>query len=96
MLNGRELDGVWVSEEFKKAVEKGYTNVRMQEVWHFESSTVYNKSTKEGCLFPPYIDYFIKIKQESSGYPTHAQSEAEKQRYINDYFEHEGINSTPL
>lgn len=37
-----------------------------------------------------------KIKQESSVTPAHAQSDAEKERYIDDYFEQEGINLDPF
>ena len=87
----RELEGVWVSEELKKAVEMGYTNVRMTEVWHFEQSTQYDKRTQSGGLFASYINAFMRIKQESSGFPTYVQTETDRQAYVNAYLDHEGI-----
>ena len=34
---------------------------------------------------------FLKYKQEASGYPDHIQSESDKDNYINEYYEKEGI-----
>lgn len=42
-------------------------------------------------MFKPYINMFLKIKQEASGWPSHCISEEEKEKYIKDYFEKEGI-----
>ena len=33
----------------------------------------------------------MKLKQESSGYPQHIQTDEEQNKYIEDYFQHEGI-----
>lgn len=79
----RAINGTWVSVELMKALEKGYRIVSIDQVWHFP-----NKSDE---LFRLYIDTFLKIKQESSGYPAWCQSNEEKNRYIDDYFENEGI-----
>ena len=38
-----------------------------------------------------YINTFLKLKQESSGYPQNVKSEEEKQAYIDQYLDHEGI-----
>ncbi|XP_028393192.1 uncharacterized protein LOC114517603 [Dendronephthya gigantea] len=83
----RSIQGTWVSVELQKAIEKGYRVLRVHEVWHFE-----NQSSE---LFKDYVDTFLKIKQESSGYPSECQTEEEKQRYIQQYFEHEGIHLDP-
>ena len=48
-------------------------------------------SQKEGGLFTKYINTFLKLKQESSGYPQNVTSEKERQEYIDNYFNHEGI-----
>ena len=89
------MDGVWVSEEIKKAVEMGYTNIRMSEVWHYDNFTVYDPNTRKGGLFSNYIDAFMQIKQESSGYPAHVKSDEDREKYIADYFAHEGIKLDP-
>ena len=79
----RALQGTWVSEEVKKAIEKGYTILRMHEVYHFKSS-----STQ---LFEEYVNTFLKLKQEASGWPAHCLTQESKKEYINNYLEHEGI-----
>jgi len=35
---------------------------------------------------------FLKLKQESTGYPSWVQSEEHKNKYIDDYWRAEGIN----
>ncbi|GIY64707.1 probable DNA polymerase [Caerostris extrusa] len=57
----RALTGTWVSEEVKLAKRKGYIIAEIYEVYHFPSTS--------DCLFKHYIDLFLKIKQESSGWP---------------------------
>jgi hypothetical protein len=41
--------------------------------------------------FAEYINMFLKLKQESYGYPSWVQSEADKDKYIEDYRCAEGI-----
>lgn len=60
-----------------------YTLQRIHEVWHFSK-------TKKG-LFKDYVNMWWKIKQEASGWPKDDMTEEEKDQYIDDYFEHEGI-----
>lgn len=87
----RIFRGVWVSEELKKAVELGYTIIKIHEVWHFEETTQYDPETQKGGLFAEYINTFLKVKQESSGWPQGVKTAEEKDEYIKSYFEHEGI-----
>ena len=77
------LIGTWVSLEIDKALEKGYQVMEIYEVWHFPSSS--------SDLFKDYINTFLKIKQEASGWPSHCTTEESKQKYIQDYYIHEGI-----
>ena len=39
--------------------------------------------------------HVLKIKQEASGYPKHCVTDEQKQRYIDEYYEHEGIRLDP-
>ena len=64
-------------------MEKEYRMIEIQEVWHFEK--------KSDTLFKQYIDTFLKLKQENSGWPDWCLSEEDKQRYIQEYFEREGV-----
>ena len=42
-----------------------------------------------------YVNTFLKIKQEASGYPKDCVTEEQKQAYIEDYYDHEGIHLDP-
>ena len=79
----RQLEGVWVTCELIKALEKGYTIASIDEIWHFPK--------KSSTLFKGYVQKFLKSKQEASGYPAGVDTDQEKDAYISDYLLHEGI-----
>ncbi|XP_042906674.2 uncharacterized protein [Parasteatoda tepidariorum] len=79
----RALTGTWVTEEVKMALKKGYEITEVHEVYHFEET-----SSK---LFNSFIDLFLKIKQESSGWPAECATEDDKINYIEDYLRKEGV-----
>ena len=83
----RAMQGTWCSVELQKASEKGYQILQLHEVWHF--------SQPSDGLFADYINTFLKIKQEASGYPKGVTTEEQEQRYIEEYFEREGIRLDP-
>ncbi|MCG8079176.1 MAG: hypothetical protein JAY75_23495, partial [Candidatus Thiodiazotropha taylori] len=87
----REFVGTWVSIELFEALERGYQITEVYEVWHFPETTQYDKKTGQGGIFAGYIDTFLKIKQEASGYPDWCKTEADKEKFKQDYFEAEGI-----
>ena len=70
-----------------KAIEKGYEVLKIHEVWHWHQTT--------DKLFKDYVDTFLKLKQEASGYPKDCVTDEQKQRYIDEYYEHEGIHLDP-
>ena len=51
--------------------------------------TIQNK--KQVDLFTEYVNTFLKIKQEASGYPHWVKSDSDQDKYINDYLVNEGI-----
>jgi hypothetical protein len=75
----------------QEALKQGYKIVKIYEVWHWESKEQYDPINKTNGLFTDYVNTFLKIKQEASGYPKWVQSEADKDKYISDYYNHEGI-----
>ena len=81
--NERAIQGTWCSVELEKALEKGYRILQVHEVWHFPKSS-------DG-LFKEYVDTFLKIKQESSGYPKNCTTEEQRQQYVDEYLAVEGI-----
>ena len=89
------LEGVWVSAELAKAVDVGYKIIEITEVWHFDKTSTYDKETKSEGLFSEYINTFLKIKQECSGWPEGVNTQEEKDQYIREYYEAEGIHLDP-
>ena len=80
----RVLTGTWCTPELNKAIELGYQIQFIYEVWHFPQ-------TQEG-LFKDYVNTWLKIKQEASGWPEWVgDDETKRQRYIHDYHQNEGI-----
>ncbi len=54
---------------------------------HCDESAEYSVTPKypQG-LFGEYVDMFLKIKQEASGYPSWVQTDEDKEKFIEDYF----------
>jgi hypothetical protein len=87
----RALHGTWCTMEIKKAIQLGYEVISAQEVWHFPNPKQYDRSTKTGGLFAEYVNCFLKIKTEASGWPPGVVTEEQQDRYISDFFDCEGI-----
>ncbi|XP_063435835.1 uncharacterized protein LOC134716758 [Mytilus trossulus] len=88
----RSITGTYATPEVMVAKEKGYRVLKLYEVWHFPDDTQYDKNTNSGGLFTDYVQLFLKIKQEASGFPPHCQTEEDKREYIRLYKEKEGID----
>jgi len=65
----------------------GYVIKKIHEVWHF-------KKRQKG-LFANYVNIWLKIKQESAGYPAWCNTLEDKARYVNQYQQKEGIALDP-
>ena len=68
-------------------MQQGYQLLKIDEVWDFSEHT-------DG-LFNDYVDTFLKIKQESSGFPAECDTDEKKAQYITDYATKEGIRLYP-
>ena len=44
-VDDRSLSGTWVSVELQKAVQIGYTLLKVYEVWQYDTVTKYDPST---------------------------------------------------
>lgn len=88
----RVITGTWCTPEIQMAVKKGYKILKIYEVYHFEQSSQYDPLTVAGGLFAEYVNTFLKIKQEASGFPSDCDSEELKREYIRQYKENEGID----
>ena len=87
----RALEGTWVTLEVQEAQKLNYKIEKIEEVWHWAVQSEYDPETKSGGLFTSYIDTFLRIKQESSGYPSEDLSEEDKNEYVENYFQKEGV-----
>ena len=89
-IEERTLRGTWCTPEIQKAVEKSYKIIKIYEVWHFAPN-----QRREG-LFGKYVNTFLKLKQEASGWPVEVGDDPEKrQDYIANYLRHENIQLHP-
>ena len=81
----RGIRGTWCTPEIAVAVQKGYRITKIHEVWHFPPEQ------RVTGLFAAYVNTWLKIKQEASGWPRWCNTEEKKQQYIRNYHEREGI-----
>ena len=72
-----------------------YTLLKVCEVWQYDTVTKYDPITGEDGLFAPYMNTFMKMKMEASGYPSHSDTDQEKNKYIKRVRAHEGITLRP-
>ena len=79
----------WCTPEIQKAVELGYTLIKIHEVYHFPPER------RQVGLFAEYVNTWLKIKQESAGYPAWATTPTDKAHYVYQYKQREDINLDP-
>ena len=91
----RALTGTWVTLEIDKALALGYKMIEKYSAWHFEDTTQYNPEQGTGGLWAEYIDLWLKLKQEASGYPSWCTTQDQREQYVSDYKLHEGIQLDP-
>lgn len=91
----RCLVDTWLTPELQKAVELGYQLLEIYEVWHFEETAQFDKRQNRDGLFNKFVDTFYKLKTEGSGYPRSNMTEEEKNQFIEEFEEHEGIRLDP-
>jgi len=67
----------------------------MYEVWDYAEHSMYDPRTRTGGLFAEYINKFLRLKQQADGWPSWVKTEEDKDRYILEYEEKEGIKLDP-
>ena len=87
----RMFTHTYCTPELEVALNMGYILIQIHEVLLWPETEMYDPVTKQGGLFTQYINTFLKLKQEASGYPPHIKTEQEKDKYIQEYLDHEGI-----
>lgn len=69
----------WAAPELHLALEKGYKIQEVYETWQYPT-TQYDPSTKDGGLFASYVNMYLKMKVEASGFPGWCDTEEKKSR----------------
>jgi hypothetical protein len=59
----------WVVDEVRLAIDKGYRLIEVYKFYVYDV-TYFDPATGEEGLFVHYINTFLKLKAEASGYPT--------------------------
>uniref|UniRef100_A0A914I8M8 DNA-directed DNA polymerase n=1 Tax=Globodera rostochiensis TaxID=31243 RepID=A0A914I8M8_GLORO len=81
----------WVSAythvELNKALELGYVVTDLFEVWHYEDW--------DDTLFRSYVNTFVGLKVQASGWPDGCVTEEQRQAYLDDFWQTEGIRLDP-
>jgi G:T-mismatch repair DNA endonuclease (very short patch repair protein) len=91
----RAFIGTWVTLELDRACELGYEIVERYEAWHYEETAKYDRETRTNGLWSDFMDVWIKLKQEASGYPDTCTTPEAEAQYVEDYLQQEGIQLDP-
>jgi hypothetical protein len=91
----RAILGTWVTLEVQEALKRGYEIQEIYEVYHWGNTAVHDPTTGTGGLFSQYVQTFLKLKTEASGYPHHCKTPEEKQTFVRRFFEKEGVKLDP-
>jgi hypothetical protein len=91
----RAFVGTFVTLEVIRGIEAGYKVLKVFEVYHYDEFTQYSPETRTGGLFTDYVDTFLKIKTEASGYPSWCLTATDKELYVKNFYEHEGVRLDP-
>ena len=78
---------MWTTPEVELSINHGYRIVDIYEVLHWERSEMIDMKSKKGGIFNNYINMFLTIKAEASGYPNDVKSEEDKRKYIQEFEE---------
>ena len=79
----RAILGTWTTIEVIEAIRSGYVIKEIFQILHYEQ--------RDGSLFKSFIDTWLKVKVESSEYPSWVTTEDDKDRFVLNYKEKEGI-----
>ena len=83
----RAIDGTYVIAEVLLALEYGYKIIEIQELMEYQVSK---------NIFRKFISDLQAVKQQASGWPEGVKTTEEKSKFIEDYFETEGVRLDPL
>ena len=68
----------------------GYILIEIYEVLNWSENT-----SNEQRLFSNYINMFLQMKTQASGYPSNVTTHEQKNEYIRQYEKHKGVHLDP-
>jgi len=77
----------YTSLELQKAIELGYNVTKVYEMLEWFDECV--------GIFKDYVLKFLKMKQEAAGWPKDSVTDAQKDAFLSEYFEKEGVQLDP-
>ena len=89
----RAMIGTWVTLEIQEAVRRGYEILQIYEVYHWDKVAQHGPGATG--LFSEYVQRFLKLKTEASGWPQSCETPEQKQAFVNKFQEREGVNLDP-
>jgi len=87
----RMLTSTWCTPEIHLALEKNYTIVRVHELYQYPGCKEYKPETDEEGLFSSYVKTHMALKFEASGWPANVTTEEEKDQFIQETLQKDGI-----
>ena len=90
-MSDRAFIYTYCTPEVEVALNMGYIIAEIYEVLHWPDSSEHDKQIPDSGLFTKYVNTFLKLKQQASGFPSHISTEEEKDEYIQMYIDNEGI-----
>jgi G:T-mismatch repair DNA endonuclease (very short patch repair protein) len=85
MDEDRAITHSYCTNELEVALNMGYTLLKIYEVLNWR------ENSGENSMFSTYINTFLQMKAEASGYPSHVISEVDKKNFIENYARKEGV-----
>ena len=90
----RSWIGTYTTVEVLEAVKFGYKVEKIFEIYHYHNTERYipgEESSLQKGLFSGYIQMFLKLKAEASGWPSYCTTESAKKAFVAEYFDKYGV-----
>ncbi|KAL3087083.1 hypothetical protein niasHS_005322 [Heterodera schachtii] len=88
----RAWTAAYTHAELNRALSIGYRVLNVHEVWHYERWASLDNGNG---LFTEYVNTFLRLKAEASGWPAGCDTEAARAEHIRQFAEQEGIHHRP-
>ena len=85
----------WCTTKCTLTINMGYVILEIYQVLHWPSNEEIDGSTGREGLFTKYINMFLCIKTQASGYPNNVCTLKQRQWYVEEYSSKEGVLLDP-